>query len=328
MEKISIVVPVYNVEPYLPRCVDSILSQTYGNFSLLLIDDGSPDACGKVCDDYARKDPRITVIHQENSGVSAARNLGIEWTLNHPEYQWLTFIDGDDWIHPMYLEVLVHATSQFRLKIGQVNLLKVHETIPYPNYAEISPILLTTGEAYQIYGFSPCGKLFHTSLLKDIRFPVGVRHEDEFTTYRILFSQSHVAYINKTLYYYYVRANSFMCSQWTTDHLACLDARDEQLAFFEAKGLRSEYTYIYGFYLSDLESCYRNICKSSLPDRADLLRKIRKRIRSVLRHHGPAPKPTVKNHPVMYNIAYPGLAYLYWSFQGFLAKLKSYFVKF
>lgn len=327
MEKISIVVPIYNVESYLRRCVDSILSQTYSNFTLLLINDGSSDGCGKLCDDYEKKDSRIVVIHQENSGVSAVRNLGIEWTLNHPEYQWLAFVDSDDWIHPMYLELLIHAAYKLQTKISQVNLLEVQETIPHPSCKEVTPTLLTTGEAYRIYGFSPCGKLFHTSLLKDIRFPVGVRHEDEFTIYRILFSQSHVAYVNEALYYYYTRANSFMQSEWTPEHLVCLDAREEQLAFFLQKDLLSEYAYIYKFYLSDLEFFYHKLKGSALPDRAKLLRKLRKRTRSVLRQHRSAPKPTIRSHPSIFNIAYPKGMYLYWTSLGVLSKISFPFKK-
>ena len=322
MDRISIIIPVYNVEHYLHRCVDSILSQTYANFTLLLIDDGSPDNCGTICDEYAKKDSRIVVIHQGNSGVSSARNFGIEWTLSHPEFQWLAFIDSDDWIHPMYLESLITAATRFSVKISQVNILETETTIDHPFYTQVSPVLLTAGQAYRNYGVCPWGKLFHTSLLKDIRFPVGIRHEDEFTTYRIIFSQSHIAHINERMYFYFIRSNSFMHSGWSKEHLACLDARDEQLAFFLEKGLPEEYSYIYRFYLSDLEADFHEIKKSSLPDRSRLLKQIRKRTRHVLRHHGPAPRPTVQSHPAVYNIAYPRYMNVYWTFHGICSKIK------
>lgn len=327
MGNISIVVPVYKVEPYIHRCVDSILSQTYTHFTLLLIDDGSPDSCGRICDDYARKDPRVIVVHQKNAGVSVARNFGIDWTLEHPEFDWLTFIDSDDWIHPLYLESLINAANLLNTKISQVNIFETDKTITCPHYSAIAPSLITAGEAYRTYGVCPWGKLFHTSLLRNIRFPVGIRHEDEFTTYRIMFSQSHIANISEKMYFYFLRADSFMHSGWTTDHLVCLDARDEQLAFFLSKKLPEEYAYIYHFYLSDLEADFNEIKKSTLSDREILLKKLRKRTRHVLQHHGPAPKPTVHTHPAIYNIAYPQYMSVYWTFRGALSKIRGYFNK-
>lgn len=96
MSEITVVVPVYKVEQYLHRCIDSILVQTYRDFELILIDDGSPDSCGMICDEYAKSDSRIHVIHQENGGLSAARNAGIDWAFANSDSQWLTFIDSDD----------------------------------------------------------------------------------------------------------------------------------------------------------------------------------------------------------------------------------------
>ena len=103
--EISVIVPVYNVEQYLVKCIDSILSQTFTDFELLLIDDGSPDRCGEICDEYAKKDERIRVFHQENSGVSTARNIGLEMMKG----QYLAFVDADDWIYPHYLQYLYEA---------------------------------------------------------------------------------------------------------------------------------------------------------------------------------------------------------------------------
>ena len=107
MPTISVIVPVYKVEKYIHRCVDSILSQTFTDFELILVDDGSPDNCGKICDEYAEKDIRIHVIHQENGGLSAARNAGIDWVFANSDSEWITFIDSDDWVHPEYLERLL-----------------------------------------------------------------------------------------------------------------------------------------------------------------------------------------------------------------------------
>jgi len=112
MPAISIIVPVYKVEAYLARCVDSILDQSFRDFELILVDDGSPDNCGAICEEYARKDSRIHVIHQENGGLSAARNAGIDWAFENSNSQWLTFVDSDDWLHREYLNVLYRAVMQ------------------------------------------------------------------------------------------------------------------------------------------------------------------------------------------------------------------------
>ena len=118
MPTISVIVPVYKVEPYLNRCVDSILRQTYQDFELILVDDGSPDRCGEICGEYARQDGRVHVIHKENGGLSDARNAGIDWVEANSDSQWLIFADSDDWVHPELLARLLDAATAFDLKIS------------------------------------------------------------------------------------------------------------------------------------------------------------------------------------------------------------------
>jgi glycosyltransferase involved in cell wall biosynthesis len=123
MPAISVIVPVYKVEKYIHRCVDSILGQTFTDFELILVDDGSPDSCGAICDEYAAKDSRV-VIHQENGGLSAARNAGIEWSFDHSNSGWMTFIDSDDWVHPQYLELLHRACLENGTALRSVSMLQ------------------------------------------------------------------------------------------------------------------------------------------------------------------------------------------------------------
>ena len=118
MSKISIIVPVYNVESYLARCINSILAQTFQDFDLILVDDGSPDRSGHICDEYAAHESRIHVIHQKNGGLSVARNTGIEWAFEKSNSRWISFIDSDDWIHPKYLEVLYSAVIRDHTKVA------------------------------------------------------------------------------------------------------------------------------------------------------------------------------------------------------------------
>ena len=115
MPTISVIVPVYKVEPYLNRCVDSILRQTYQDFELILVDDGSPDRCGEICDEYARQDSRVHVIHKENGGLSDARNAGIDWVEANSDSRWLIFADSDDWVHPELLARLLDAATAFEV---------------------------------------------------------------------------------------------------------------------------------------------------------------------------------------------------------------------
>ena len=111
MPQISVIVPVYRVEAYLDRCVTSILNQTFRDLELILVDDGSPDNCGALCDAYGRADSRVRVIHQKNGGLSAARNAGIDWVFANSDSQWLTFIDSDDWVHPEMLRRLLDGSA-------------------------------------------------------------------------------------------------------------------------------------------------------------------------------------------------------------------------
>ena len=131
---VSIVVPVFKVEQYLSRCVDSILNQTFKDFELILVDDGSPDKCGQMCDEYAKTDNRIHVIHKKNGGLSDARNAGIEWCIENSNSEWVTFIDSDDWVHPQYLESMLNANlknnTQEKCKSFWV-FIQVHSTLIY-----------------------------------------------------------------------------------------------------------------------------------------------------------------------------------------------------
>ena len=118
VSEISIVVPVYKVEKYLHRCVDSLLNQSFTAFDLILVDDGSPDQCGQICDQYAERDKRIHVIHQYNRGLSAARNSGIDWSLSNSDSKWITFVDSDDWVHPQYLSLLYESALACKTDIS------------------------------------------------------------------------------------------------------------------------------------------------------------------------------------------------------------------
>jgi glycosyltransferase involved in cell wall biosynthesis len=242
MPQISVIVPVYKVEQYLRRCVDSILAQTFSDFELILVDDGSPDNSGAICDEYAQKDDRITVIHQENGGLSAARNAAIDWVFANSDSQWLTFIDSDDWIHPEYLQRLLDAAVKHQVSISACDFETTtgdDPTIP-PEHFET---MLWTPENFflehNVTATIACAKLYRKECFESIRYPVGKLHEDEFTTYKILFAQPSVVYSPAPLYCYFTNTGSITQSgrsRYCEDKYIAIE---EQIAYFQKNGYLS-----------------------------------------------------------------------------------------
>jgi len=209
---ITVIVPIYNVEQFLPRCIESILCQTYNNIEIILSEDGSPDGCAVICDEYAKKDSRIIVIHKSNGGLSDARNAGIE--IAKGEY--LTFIDSDDFITPDYVETLYNLCKKYECKISVASWYIFPEgtdpVIPKINDKELHFMNIEALENmfYQEnFDNSACVKLYHKSLFESgVRFPKGLLFEDLLTTFKYILLSDGVAYSNKQIYYYMFRSNS------------------------------------------------------------------------------------------------------------------------
>ncbi len=240
MPTISVIVPVYKVEKYIHRCVDSILGQTFPDFELILVDDGSPDNCGAICDEYAEKDSRVTVIHQKNGGLSAARNAGIDWAFANSDSQWLTFVDSDDWIHPRTLEILLEAANTCGVKISvcgyqEVQMQEPYEIIQETEYEKVVPNDFYVESAPN--GIVAWGKLYQKNCLKKIRYPMGKIHEDEFVTYRILYAQPYIAYIQEKLYFYFKNEQGITKRKWYPARLDALDAFKSQAHYFRKMGM-------------------------------------------------------------------------------------------
>lgn len=241
MPDITVIVPVYNVEAYLHRCVDSILSQTYRDFQLILVDDGSPDNSGAICDDYAGRDPRVVVIHQENGGLSAARNAGIDWAFANGDSQWLFFVDSDDFIHPKTLELLLDAAERHHADISIGGFARTSGDIPAFSEADLIPQLWNTKDFFlknYVNAVIAWGKLYKKELFRQIRYPVGRLHEDEFTTYKFLFLYRQVPVIPAPLYGYFINENGIMQSGWSPRRMDAIDAFKERLALFKQIGDR------------------------------------------------------------------------------------------
>lgn len=251
MPQISVIVPVYNVEPYLRRCVDSILGQTFTDFELILVDDGSPDNCPAICDEYAMKDSRVHVIHQENGGLSAARNAGLDWAFANSDSQWFSFVDSDDWVHPRYLSILLCAALEYNVNISMCEAEHTNGMgYAVPKVIQKS-FSISSEEAYTSrYGMSMMawGKLYRRDCFNIVRFPIGKLHEDAFTTYRLIFSTPNVAVCDTPLYYYFYNTEGITHSPWTIKRLDEVEAHETQLTFLNQRYpkayLRELYTYV------------------------------------------------------------------------------------
>ena len=238
MTKVSVVVPVYNVEKYLNRCIDSILNQTFRDFELILVDDGSTDQSGRICDEYKEKDNRIVVIHKTNGGLSDARNYGID----RAKGEYITFIDSDDWIKERYIEVLYNNAVKFKVDISAVNLHKEYDDRSERS-CDITEGVFDGKAAMQflygdisIYLNVACAKLYKIDLFEDIRYPVGKLHEDGFTTYKLLYFSNTVYFSNEDLYSYYQRQGSIM-NKFSVSRFDEYEVYIERKKFFEEHNL-------------------------------------------------------------------------------------------
>lgn len=241
MPKVSIIVPIYNVEQYLDKCISSILNQTYSDFELILVDDGSTDHCAQMCDCYAARDQRVFVVHKENGGQSDARNIG----LKRAKGDYILFVDSDDSIRNTLLEDTVSIAEQEQIDIVLFDFISVDSQ---GNCLARYPINLPVRQIINIYNHpeilitspSPINKLFRHSLFLNtgLQFPVGFWYEDLRTTPKLLACAKRVYYYNRVEYYYLRRQGSTMNNENITknyhDRTAAIQ---DLLSYFQARGL-------------------------------------------------------------------------------------------
>lgn len=213
---ISVIVPVYNVEKYLKRCIESILKQTFKSFELLLIDDGSTDASGQICDESLEYDNRIIVFHKKNGGLSDARNYGI----SKAKGKYITFIDSDDYIGPRFLENLYNGCEKNNAKLAVgTSIFSYSEVLEcFAEQKKGDSTIYTSEEALKEiclnvkFGVSAWGKLFDRELFRTIQFPIGVLYEDLQTIPYVIADCKKIAYCQGATYYWYQRKGSIMHS--------------------------------------------------------------------------------------------------------------------
>ncbi|MBO5066658.1 MAG: glycosyltransferase [Clostridia bacterium] len=320
---ISIVVPVYKVEAFLSRCIDSILNQTFKDFELILVDDGSPDNCGNICDEYAKKDSRIIVMHQENKGVSVARNNAIEWTLKNSDSQWIAFVDSDDWLHPQYIELLYSAANNPEIDISACQYEDASTISPFTKINKFSPQVISTEEFYiknPITAIAPWCKLYRKTYFETIRYPVGIRYEDEFTTYKVLFKTNNIAYTDEKLYFYYTNPDGFMNSDWSPKKLDAIKAYEDQIVYFH----KNKHTAV----LLSIERklLWYIIAQIEITENSDkyahITKELKKKLKRCLKDFKKDLNLSIKNDWFFYKKAYPKRIKLYCFFISVLKKMK------
>lgn len=243
MHVISAIVPVYNVEKYLNECIDSILSQTYTYFELILVDDGSTDQSGYICDQYAEKDSRICVVHQSNQGLSAARNKALDLVTG----EYITFIDSDDIVSEYYFEELLQLIFKYDADISVCDLISFKDGKCFENWGEPdagSVVCIANKEAVlSIYGnnkrhisVSAFGKLYRKCLFDNHRFPVGRIHEDQYTIPVVFHKARNVVWLERALYWYREREGSITHQNFSLKRYDDIKAVDHCIIYFNRCG--------------------------------------------------------------------------------------------
>lgn len=236
MEKVSIVVPVYNVEDYLKYCVDSLINQSYKNIEIILVDDGSTDDSGRICDEYAQEDDRVRVLHIENGGLSNARNTGV----NVASAEWVIFIDSDDYYDRRTVEYLVQLQKKYAVDLVATSVIEVRDFQIDDFIGSLTDIDSLKLDRYtalkemfygNIVGTHPGGKLYKKEILMKFPFPKGMIYEDLAVSFEHIGACNEIAvgYIN--LYKYYRRPGSIVNSSYS----------DKFLDFYKAIELNREY---------------------------------------------------------------------------------------
>ena len=233
---VSVILPIYNVEKYLERAVESVSNQTYTNLEIILVDDGSTDSSGKICDDMSLRDNRIKVIHKPNGGISDARNIGKRVATG----QYILFIDPDDFINEKMIEILVNNIQEYDADVSCCQYMDVYDNNSFPQYGDVRIKKLINREEflkeylYDTYiTASVCTKLMKREISDKIDFPVGKVYEDAFYHLELAKTADRFICITKPLYYYYHRTNSITTKPYRKENMYAIEAYNNYLRYIE-----------------------------------------------------------------------------------------------
>ncbi len=239
MDLISVIIPVYQVEAYLKQCIDSVISQSYKNLEIILVDDGSPDTCPQICDTYAEMDARIKVIHKQNGGLSDARNTGLEIASG----DWIAFVDSDDYMEPTMLQSLYDAAIEQGADISVCNALFFNGSETWtPDWFSVKCGQLNGMEILKS-GRIPTAlvvawnKLYRRKIFATLRYPVGRIHEDEAIAHEVLGLCGKIVCIDKKLYYYRQNPEGITKKAFSAKRLDVILAMADRVMYYQKNGL-------------------------------------------------------------------------------------------
>ncbi len=315
MPEISVIVPVYKAEDYLHACVDSILSQTVSDFELILVDDGSPDGCGAICDDYAARDSRVRVIHQENQGQAAARNHA----LSIAKGEWVCFVDSDDAVHPQMLERLGQAAAESGAAMSMCRMLEAPEMPEdFSSPVEVSWELLSMEEeslvalfdAGDYPGWVACAKLIRRELVQSHLFCPGRVYEDNEAVCHWIYGAKTVASIPHSLYFYRTNPGSTTQSRFSMKKLDYLWALEGIIRFYSSVGYTTLRERFGTLYAEEAAGDYHRVrYELNDPKAARDIEKAARRLRREIPF-------TKAQFETMFSAMHPKLTRLYWPLEG------------
>ncbi len=320
MPKISVIIPVYKAEKYLNRCIDSVLAQTFSDFELILVNDGSPDNCGAICDNYAQSDSRIRVIHQQNSGQAAARNNGFA----NSRGEWIHFVDSDDLIHPQILEFLYKAVTKSNSLISMCNMME-SDSLPkdFLNIKtfEAQDLHITEDTLFDLWGSGEkyywvvWGKLIHRDIIEKFPFSEGRIYEDNAIVFRWLIEAEKISIVPLEFYFYQINLDGTTKSEFSIKKLDELWSLEEQLKYYKETNMQKMYSLVVSHYLMIGCAIYNQL-KAEKKHKAyakSLILKLRRFYR---------------NNKLILNLSNEASGYVACAFNPTRVKLKSYIFSF
>ena len=286
-ELISVVVPIYNVEKYLPACIESILHQTYKYIEIILVDDGATDTCPQICDEYRNMDSRVKVIHKSNGGLSDARNIGMDLANG----KFITFVDSDDLLDHKFIEHLFHAMIASEADIAFCEYCEIDESCmskvdnsvgTITNFSNVECLENLYIPKKHGMEFVAWGKLYKLDLFKkhNISYPKGKIHEDTFTTYKLYYFANKIVFLDAPRYYYRIRSGSIMSSKFSKARLSKLEAAKQACDFFREKEERNLLNLAFNNFLHSTLSIYSEMYHGL--DRGEF-KKLKRELLSVFR---------------------------------------------
>lgn len=324
MSLISVIVPVYKAEPYFDRCIQSILNQTFTDFELILVDDGSPDGCPEICDEYAKRDSRVIVIHQSNQGQAAARNAAIAIARG----QWVHFVDADDVIHPQMLELLYKAVQETNAKIAicsvveretesgwDSNLSAITFSVDEVDEMCLKRLLRDGQHCYWIV----CAKMIDISIVKKIPFTNGRVYEDNAVVPKWLHAAGVIAITDNRLYFYRINKAGTTKSDFSEKQLDFLWALEQQMIFCKDVCYNALFSEICKIYLYTAIGYYLKL-KNEL-QRTTSARKVRKVTRKNIRKYRIQSVVSQSEWRYYLTAMYPRRMEIYWMFQAIKRKI-------